>query len=205
MIANQAETAPAYRPTRAPCTRRAVRNMTTAMIVSLEPGIGRPDPRLTIMKHGPRVCRRPPAVSPPDPGSRPPHGGAPTWVLAASNFLVDGVAVRKPAYRLIDGATVDVLPPLAGGQPTLSMIMSVDSGHIPKPTLTILKQPPAARRPPRRCWRLSPVSVEPCAERRCSWLEPRKGGAELVEGHPVTGQGQVAWCVRRIETAREQA
>jgi len=134
------------------CTRKAApdvlpETMTTAMIVSLEPGIGRPDPRLTIMKQGPRICRRPPAVSPPDPGSRPPHGGAPTWVLAASNFLVDGVAVRKPAYRLIDGATVDVLPPLAGGQPTLSMIMSVDSGHIPKPTLTILKQPPAARRP----------------------------------------------------------
>ncbi len=43
------------------------------------------------------------------------HGGALTRVLAASSFLVDGVSVREPAYRLTDGVTVDVLPPFAGG------------------------------------------------------------------------------------------
>ncbi len=43
------------------------------------------------------------------------HGGALTRVLAASSFLVDGVSVREPAYRITDGATVDVLPPFAGG------------------------------------------------------------------------------------------
>ncbi len=43
------------------------------------------------------------------------HGAALTRVLAASSFLVDGVSVRSPAYRLNDGATVDVLPPFAGG------------------------------------------------------------------------------------------
>jgi len=43
------------------------------------------------------------------------HGAALTRVLAASSFLVDGVSVRSPAYRLDDGATVDVLPPFAGG------------------------------------------------------------------------------------------
>ncbi len=43
------------------------------------------------------------------------HGGALSRVLAASSFLVDGVSVREPAYRLSDGATVDVLPPFAGG------------------------------------------------------------------------------------------
>ncbi len=43
------------------------------------------------------------------------HGGGLERVLAASSFLVDGVSVRAPAYRLEDGATVDVLPPFAGG------------------------------------------------------------------------------------------
>jgi molybdopterin converting factor small subunit len=43
------------------------------------------------------------------------HGAALTRVLAASTFLVDGVSVREPSYRLTDGATVDVLPPFAGG------------------------------------------------------------------------------------------
>lgn len=43
------------------------------------------------------------------------HGSALTRVLAASTFLVEGVSAREPAYRLTDGATVDVLPPFAGG------------------------------------------------------------------------------------------
>ncbi len=38
-----------------------------------------------------------------------------TRVVAAASFLVDGVSVRDPAYRLGVGATVDVLPPFAGG------------------------------------------------------------------------------------------
>jgi molybdopterin synthase sulfur carrier subunit len=35
-------------------------------------------------------------------------------ILAASSLLVDGVAGR-PESRLTEGATVDVLPPFAGG------------------------------------------------------------------------------------------
>ncbi|CAN5154671.1 MoaD/ThiS family protein [soil metagenome] len=43
------------------------------------------------------------------------HGPGLDRVLAAASFLVDGVSVRDPAYPLPDGATVDVLPPFAGG------------------------------------------------------------------------------------------
>lgn len=43
------------------------------------------------------------------------HGAALARILTASSFLVDGVSVREPAYRLADGSTVDVLPPFAGG------------------------------------------------------------------------------------------
>jgi sulfur-carrier protein len=38
-----------------------------------------------------------------------------TTVLGACSFLVDGVAARDSAAALPDGATVDVLPPFAGG------------------------------------------------------------------------------------------
>lgn len=43
------------------------------------------------------------------------HGASLCRVLSAASFLVDGVSVREPAYRLSEGATVDVLPPFAGG------------------------------------------------------------------------------------------
>lgn len=36
-------------------------------------------------------------------------------VLERCSFLLDEVAVRDPAAALPDGATVDVLPPFAGG------------------------------------------------------------------------------------------
>jgi sulfur-carrier protein len=36
-------------------------------------------------------------------------------VLAASSYLVDGVACHDRGAPLADGATVDVLPPFAGG------------------------------------------------------------------------------------------
>jgi sulfur-carrier protein len=36
-------------------------------------------------------------------------------VLAASSFLVDGLAVHDRTAPLPDGCTVDVLPPFAGG------------------------------------------------------------------------------------------
>ncbi len=36
-------------------------------------------------------------------------------VLAASSLLVDGVAVTSEDSALTDGASVDVLPPFAGG------------------------------------------------------------------------------------------
>lgn len=45
-------------------------------------------------------------------GSRRP-GLAP--VLAVATLLVDEVAARDPAAAVLDGATVDVLPPFAGG------------------------------------------------------------------------------------------
>ena len=38
-----------------------------------------------------------------------------TKVLAACSFLVDGVSARDRSAGLPDGATVDVLPPFAGG------------------------------------------------------------------------------------------
>lgn len=42
--------------------------------------------------------------------------GAPLQrVLAASSFLVDGVAVRDRGAAIADGAQLDVLPPFAGG------------------------------------------------------------------------------------------
>jgi sulfur-carrier protein len=46
-------------------------------------------------------------------GSR--HGEALSRVLAASSFLVDGVAVRDRSIVLSNGAGLDVLPPFAGG------------------------------------------------------------------------------------------
>jgi molybdopterin synthase sulfur carrier subunit len=36
-------------------------------------------------------------------------------VLAASSFLVDGLAVHDRGVPLSNGATIDVLPPFAGG------------------------------------------------------------------------------------------
>ncbi len=43
------------------------------------------------------------------------HGPALEKVLAACSFLLDEVAVRSRSTRLGDGATLDVLPPFAGG------------------------------------------------------------------------------------------
>lgn len=43
------------------------------------------------------------------------HGMALARVLQAASFLVDGVSVRDPEQPLPQGATVDVLPPFAGG------------------------------------------------------------------------------------------
>jgi molybdopterin converting factor small subunit len=37
-----------------------------------------------------------------------------TAIIQASSFLVDGVA-GQPGTVLVDGATIDVLPPFAGG------------------------------------------------------------------------------------------
>lgn len=43
------------------------------------------------------------------------HGEALGRVLDAAGFLVDSVAVRDRGARLTEGATLDVLPPFAGG------------------------------------------------------------------------------------------
>ena len=43
------------------------------------------------------------------------HGDGLSRVLAASSFLVDGVAVRDRGVTLTDGVELDVLPPFAGG------------------------------------------------------------------------------------------
>ena len=43
------------------------------------------------------------------------HGPQLAKVLAVASFLVDGVACRDPEARVPAGATVDVLPPFAGG------------------------------------------------------------------------------------------
>jgi sulfur-carrier protein len=43
------------------------------------------------------------------------HGAALTKVLAASSLLLDEVAVRDRGQLLPAGATLDVLPPFAGG------------------------------------------------------------------------------------------
>jgi molybdopterin synthase sulfur carrier subunit len=43
------------------------------------------------------------------------HGEPLARTLAACSFLVDGVANHDRAAPLPDGATVDVLPPFAGG------------------------------------------------------------------------------------------
>ncbi|WP_243753912.1 MoaD/ThiS family protein [Labedaea rhizosphaerae] len=43
------------------------------------------------------------------------HGEGLSRVLAASSFLVDGVAVRDRSVVLSDGSGLDVLPPFAGG------------------------------------------------------------------------------------------
>ncbi|GAA2511736.1 MoaD/ThiS family protein [Pilimelia columellifera] len=43
------------------------------------------------------------------------HGPALGRVFEAASFLVDGVACRDPRAPLPAGATVDVLPPFAGG------------------------------------------------------------------------------------------
>lgn len=43
------------------------------------------------------------------------HGAPLTRVLSAASFLVDGVAAHDHAVPLGAGATVDVLPPFAGG------------------------------------------------------------------------------------------
>jgi molybdopterin converting factor small subunit len=42
------------------------------------------------------------------------HGDALTRVLSVASFLVDGVRTGREA-ALVDGATVEVLPPFAGG------------------------------------------------------------------------------------------
>jgi molybdopterin converting factor small subunit len=43
------------------------------------------------------------------------HGERLERVLTACSFLVDGTSTRDPATPLPPGATVDVLPPFAGG------------------------------------------------------------------------------------------
>ncbi|MDT7583666.1 MAG: sulfur-carrier protein, partial [Pseudonocardiales bacterium] len=43
------------------------------------------------------------------------HGAALARVLDASSLLLDEVAVRDRSLRLPAGATLDVLPPFAGG------------------------------------------------------------------------------------------
>lgn len=43
------------------------------------------------------------------------HGGELARVLDRCSFLLDEVAVRDYAIRLPEGATLDVLPPFAGG------------------------------------------------------------------------------------------
>jgi molybdopterin synthase sulfur carrier subunit len=43
------------------------------------------------------------------------HGDRLGKVLAASSFLLDGVAVRDTSMRVPAGAQLDVLPPFAGG------------------------------------------------------------------------------------------
>jgi sulfur-carrier protein len=43
------------------------------------------------------------------------HGGRLAAVLSASSFLVDGLTCHDRDATLADGATVDVLPPFAGG------------------------------------------------------------------------------------------
>ncbi|KOV89778.1 thiamine biosynthesis protein ThiS [Nocardia sp. NRRL S-836] len=43
------------------------------------------------------------------------HGDRLGKVLAASSFLLDGVAVRDTSVRVPAGAQLDVLPPFAGG------------------------------------------------------------------------------------------
>lgn len=43
------------------------------------------------------------------------HGPGLEKVLGACSFLLDEVAVRSRSIRLSDGATLDVLPPFAGG------------------------------------------------------------------------------------------
>ncbi len=43
------------------------------------------------------------------------HGGEFGRVLERCSFLLDEVAVRDRNARLGDGATIDVLPPFAGG------------------------------------------------------------------------------------------
>lgn len=43
------------------------------------------------------------------------HGTGLSRVLSAASFLVDGVACHDPNVVLPAGATVDVLPPFAGG------------------------------------------------------------------------------------------
>jgi sulfur-carrier protein len=43
------------------------------------------------------------------------HGDALARVLAASSFLLDGLAVHDRARPVPDGAALDVLPPFAGG------------------------------------------------------------------------------------------
>jgi len=43
------------------------------------------------------------------------HGPQLAKVLAVASFLVDGVACRDREARVPAGATVDVLPPFAGG------------------------------------------------------------------------------------------
>jgi molybdopterin synthase sulfur carrier subunit len=42
------------------------------------------------------------------------HGEALARVLSVASFLVDGVRTRREA-ELADGATIEVLPPFAGG------------------------------------------------------------------------------------------
>ena len=43
------------------------------------------------------------------------HGERLERVLTACSFLVDGTTTRDRATALVPGATVDVLPPFAGG------------------------------------------------------------------------------------------
>ncbi len=62
-----------------------------------------------------RPEQRPPSVTDVVDAVLSLHGERLAKVVAASSFLVDGVAVRDRTGEVPDGAEFDVLPPFAGG------------------------------------------------------------------------------------------